>query len=145
MQTNLIDLLLSHEPLTDLLAKDSEDNVPLINWLTRPDGTGMPAITLETVSTTPQYDQQGHGGFEPTRVQFDIWSGAYGQGREVYKVLRAFLDPEQYTPRIQDETHFDRFILDGDRDLPAADLPSGRVYHIAVDFIIWHRRAVQTS
>lgn len=146
MKTDLQDLLLAHEPLTAKLAKDPEDNVALINWITRPDLSALPAITLEGIGTTPQYDQKGRSGFQPTRIQFDIWSSTFAAGTEIFNVIHEWLEPEGSFPtRTQGGTIFDRFELQADRDLPVTDLAGGgRVFHIAADFIVWHRKAVQT-
>ena len=141
MQVDFTNLLKAHPPLTALLARDADDDQPLINWVTRPDKSRLPALTLETVSTIPEVDQSGRGEMEPTRVQIDIWSDSYGKGRAIYRVLIDLLFPHgNFVSHEKGATRFERFILDGDRDLPVTDLDGGqRVFHIAVDFIIWHK------
>lgn len=140
MQQDLIDHLHASTGLRDLLGSHSKHETPLINWVTRPDKEGLPAMTLETISSIGQYAQGGRSNETPTRVQFDIWSNTYDAARKIAKALVEYLNPPgDFEDVIVGSTRFHRFYFDADRDLPVMDLQGGeRVYHIALDAEIWH-------
>jgi len=140
MQQDYIDHLHASETLQALLGSHSKHETPLINWVTRPDKEGLPAMTLETISTVGQYAQGGRSNEEPTRIQHDIWANSYLEARKIAKALRDYIDPRADFADVEvGDTRFHRIFFDADRDLPVQDLQGGeRIYHIAIDAEIWH-------
>lgn len=146
MQIDLINLLYEKASLTALLGRHSVHNTPLINWVARPDKEqALPAITLSTISTVPEYDQQGRQGLEPSRVQFDVWSDNYLDGNRVAHALREALSPVgvEFVDMVQGATRFKQFLFEGFRDLNDDDLDGGGdIFHTTSDAIIWHCPAI---
>lgn len=104
---------------------------PAIDWVRRPDLAGLPAITLQRVSTDRLYTQDGPVELTGARVQFDCWAGTYGEARNAF---RALLDKME-----SGGTGWKAF-LDTERDADAEDLDGGqRVFRVSADFNIWYK------
>jgi len=139
MQADLIDYLHNSD---DLIATVSNSGgVPNIQWVTRPNSSGLPALTLQTVSAVPSYDQSGRDELTSTRVQFDSWADTYAGARSIMDKLKSLLNPSDgFGSVLHGRSSFERFYFESDRDLPVQDLDGGqRVYHIGIDVLIWHR------
>ena len=61
------DLLTEATPLTALVGTR-------ITWLLRGEATGWPAVVLTSVSSIPEYSDEGAAGLRFTRLQIDCWA-----------------------------------------------------------------------
>ena len=138
MQEDLITRLRGDTQLAGLLGTEPRANRPMVDWVTRPDGSQLPAIVMYKVSPGVEYDQENPTALEGPRVQFSIIGESYGQAVLVFRRLRALLE----TGATVGSTIFDKAFLDAARDLNPKEVQGGeREYLLSADFIIWHRRA----
>ena len=49
----------------------------------RPQGGTLPAITMNVISSTPGYSDDGEDGIQEDRVQFDCWGNTYTSAKTV--------------------------------------------------------------
>jgi hypothetical protein len=69
-----------------------------IDWLLRPQGSAVPAITLQVVSGTMAHTFQGRDGLTEYLVQIDVWADTYGSMKTVQRALTAALDGLKAAP-----------------------------------------------
>lgn len=110
-----------------------------VDWMTRPQSAGLPAITLQTISDDRPKHLKGYQGFRETRVQCDCWASTYAQSRALAEEVIGVVSP----PHAGNGIRFDHAIADGPRDLGemvggAANTGTTFVHRASVDFIIWH-------
>jgi hypothetical protein len=107
-----------------------------VDWVDRPQGTALPAITLQTISGDHPYT---HGGLEQTRdprVQMDVWGRSYGEVKSVMDALIAGLS-------VSDESNgisFEPARFENERD-GLERLDTANVYRRGIDLIVWHHPA----
>lgn len=104
---------------------------PAIDWVSRPDLAGLPAITLQRISTDRLYSHSGPVSLTGARVQFDCWGATYGAARNAFRALQTKLEAGGTGWRA---------FLDTERDAGAEDLDGGqRVFRVSGDFNIWYK------
>lgn len=102
-----------------------------IDWVQRPDLAGLPAITLQRISTDRIYSHEGPVDLTGARVQFDCWGATYGAARTAFRALLTKMETGG--------TGWKAF-LDTERDAGAEDLDGGqRVFRVSADFNIWYK------
>jgi hypothetical protein len=107
-----------------------------VSWVDRPQGSALPAITLQMISPGRIYTHGGANDLADSRVQIDCWGDSYGAARGVARAVLAAMEAGV----TQGNTDFARAFLDGERDMPAEDLAGGvKVFRTSMDFIIWHQ------
>lgn len=103
---------------------------PAVDWITRPDLAGLPALVLQVVATDPLYT---HGGQDPltmTRVQFDCFAGTYAQAAALYRAALAKMNAGG--------TGWRAFLVT-QRDFAPEENPGGeRVFRKMADFNVWY-------
>jgi hypothetical protein len=111
---------------------------PTIDWVSRPDRSSLPALTIQGVDAARIYAHGGGLGLENKRVQFDCWGATYGAARLLARAVIAELE----TVKTVAGTAFDAGFLVADRDMMAEDLGGGeRVHRISLDFSLWFKPA----
>jgi hypothetical protein len=111
---------------------------PVIDWVSRPDGSSLPALTLQGIDAARIYSHGGGLGLENKRVQFDCWAATYGAARLLARAVIAELETIETISGVA----FDAGFLVADRDMMAEDLGGGvRVYRISLDFSLWYKPA----
>lgn len=109
---------------------------PAIDWVSRPDRSALPALTIQGVDASRIYSHGGGLGLENKRVQFDCWAPTYGASRLLARAVIAELE----TSKAVAGTSFDAGFLVADRDMMAEDLGGGvRVYRVSLDFSLWYK------
>lgn len=104
---------------------------PAVDWITRPDGSGLPAVTLQKISSDNLYTHDGRVSLTGVRVQVDCWGQTYGQVRLLWRAVLAAMEVP---------TGDYRAFLEGDSDGAANDLTGGiRVFRVRGDFRIWYQ------
>lgn len=58
-----------------------------IDWVERPQGKALPAVTLQSISDGREQHLKGFEGLQPARVQYDVWGDTYASVRAVVDAL----------------------------------------------------------
>lgn len=66
-----------------------------IDWVERPQGKTLPAVTLQSVADAREQNLKGFEGLQPARVQYDVWGDTYASVRDVVEALIAAAVPSQ--------------------------------------------------
>lgn len=99
-----------------------------------PQGTTLPAITYQRVSTVRIGSKQGPTGMAQPRLQINCWSKSYGDAKALADAVRVALDG--YRGLMGGAVDVWETVVGTDVDLYEEDLG---IYHVAVDVTIWHR------
>lgn len=67
-----------------------------------PDSPVLPSVTYQTISSVPQYTNDGATGFTINRVQIDVWGSGYLSVKTLSEAIRSVL--EDYTGVLSDGT-----------------------------------------
>lgn len=110
-------------------------NVPAIYWVTRPQGTGLPAITLQIIDDPREQHMKDVQGLQSTLVQIDVWATTYAQGKALKEAVIAALLPAETSNGIKFGRAFVR-----SRDL-SERVETQLIYRPSMDFTIWHSPA----
>ena len=108
-----------------------------IYWLDRPQGTDLPAITLQTISADRPRTYGGMQGLRLSRVQMDVWANSYAEGRTVFEAAVAALIPSRLD---SNGIFFDHINFEGEADLTER-LETKIIYRTRVDLLVWHQPA----
>lgn len=107
-----------------------------IYWVDRPQGTALPAITLQTINDARDQHLKGFEGMQQARVQIDVWAASYASARDITEaVIAALIAPDE-----NNGIQFTRAMIDGLRDL-SERLETQLIYRSSVDFIFHHATA----
>ena len=103
-----------------------------INWMTRPQGQGLPAIALQQISGAREYGLAYVVGTAVGRVQVDMFASTYGAAKDLAGLVRQRLEGGPFTASGQTvQTCF----LIGERDLDGGQETEGvRVFRVSLDF-----------
>jgi hypothetical protein len=104
-----------------------------IDWITRPQGKALPAITLQTVSDPRPQHMGGNQDTRQTMVQADCWGGTYAASRGVADAVVACVLPAANVGNVR----FLRSFVDNERD-GAEETETGLVYRVSVDLRVTH-------
>lgn len=128
MEEALIARLLAFAGLSALV----DDRV----WpIERPEGTSLPALTLQVVSPQRTYTHDGASGFYGPRVQFDSWGETYAAAKLVARQVTAALEVTDVEIA---GVRFDAAFLDAERDMGLDDIPGGdKAFRVSQDFFVW--------
>jgi hypothetical protein len=118
--------LLAASPITALVAQR-------VYWMSRPQGSALPAITLQTISDEREQHMKGFHGVQSARVQVDVWGETYGSVRDIANKVIAALVPANTANGIR----FDRGFVDSIRDL-GERTETAFLHRASIDFIIHH-------
>lgn len=69
-----------------------------VTWLERPQGSLLPAVTLQIVSGPRSYTMSGPVGLVPYLIQIDAWGATYGSMKHVSRALVAALHTMKTAP-----------------------------------------------
>lgn len=78
--------LLADGPLTALVSTR-------IDWIERPQGKSLPAVTLQSISDGREQNLKGFETLQPARVQYDVWGGDFASVRATVEALIAAAVP----------------------------------------------------
>jgi hypothetical protein len=123
--------LLAHAGLASLVASR-------VVWIERPQGTGLPAVTLQLVSIGRDYTYSGADGTGNPRVQVDCWGRSYGEAKAVSRAVISAVEQRA----TQGAVKFAPAFIDAARDMPPEELAGGvKVYRVTLDIIVWNSPA----
>lgn len=104
-----------------------------IDWVERPQGKALPAITLQTISDPRPQHMGGNQDTRQTIVQVDCWAAKYADVRECADAVIACLTPSADAGGVR----FLRSFVDNERDL-AERTETATIYRVSVDMRITH-------
>lgn len=111
-----------------------------------PTNVTLPAVSYQRISSTRLHSHQGASGLAHPRLQVDCWGRSYSSARGVATAVRKALDG--YRGAFGgggNQVPIGGVFLDNEMDVPEEidededDVP---LYHIALDFMIWHDEEV---
>lgn len=107
-----------------------------VYWVDRPQGSAMPAITLQVISDERPQDMEGFVSARATTVQVDCWATSYAAKTQLAEAVIASIVPAQTSNGIK----FLRSFVDSVRDL--GERVETTFYHrTSIDLIVWHTTA----
>lgn len=107
-----------------------------VYWLDRPQGTALPAITLQTISGDRPQTYSAFQDWRTIRVQLDVWAASYGEARAILEAAIAALAAKGNSNGI----FFDRTDFEGERDTTER-LETQLIYRTGIDLIVRHAPA----
>lgn len=107
-----------------------------VSWVDRPQGTALPAITLQTISGDRPQTYDGLQGWRETRVQADVWATSYGAANAIRDEIVAAAAVVETVNGIR----FDRTDFENERD-GLEQLATGLVYRAGIDLLVRHSPA----
>lgn len=107
-----------------------------VTWLERPQGDGLPAITLQTVVDGQEQHLKGFHGLQESRVQLDVWALSYVEAQTIAQAAVEAVVPADTVG----DTVFSRTLIENRRDLTdrAAE---ATIYRVSMDLIVHHKPA----
>lgn len=108
-----------------------------VYWVTRPQATTLPSITLQTVSSDRPQTHSGMQGLRSSRVQLDYWGATYGDARAGIEAAIAVLTARRIT---SNGIFFDHIEFEGERDF-IETVGSASIHRTSIDLIVWHHPA----
>jgi len=105
-------------------------------WIERPQGSALPAITLQTISDEREQHFGGFHASQEARVQIDVWGVTYAQTRQVTEAVIAALVPEHSGNGVS----FARAFVDRLSDT-SERMGEQTVFRASLDLIIHHASA----
>ena len=131
--------LIASAPVADLVATYTPQGgspTKAIFWLTRPQGSVLPAITLQTISGDRPQTYDGLQAWRETRVQFDAWAATFAEAQAVLDAAVPVLAPRAKVAGVR----FDGIGFEGERD--GADTLDGKmIYRAGIDLLVRHSAA----
>ena len=105
-----------------------------VDWIERPQGDGLPALTLQLIGAGVAYTHDGPDGLEGAQVQFDAWGATYKQARDVAKAALAAIEPAATIGGVR----FGASFLERMSDFPPEELDGGvKVFRRTFDMTVW--------
>lgn len=99
-----------------------------IDWAKRPQGSALPAITLQRISEQRPQHMGGNDNLKSARVQIDIWAEKEATLTPIEDAVLVCLVPEA----TQGATKFFRSFVDAIRDMPA-EAEVGALFRTSID------------
>lgn len=107
--------------------------VQKIAWISRPQASALPAITLQKVTIDRGYTYSGPDSYHGEIVQLDIWAMSFGDVVKVRDAIIAVLE----TPGTASGVTFTMCFVNSERQ-GIEDVPGvGAVFRISLDAEIW--------
>lgn len=108
-----------------------------VYWLSRPQTSALPAITLQTIAGGRPRTYDGLQAFRDTRVQMDIWAASYAEARSVAEAAIGALEPIKTT---SNGVIFDSIFFDSESDA-LERVGTTDIHRTSIDLIVWHQPA----
>lgn len=103
-----------------------------------PQKTSMPAVTFQRISTPREYTHGGYSGLAHPLFQISCWGEKYKDTRAVAEqvrlALQAYVGTMGGTGGVEVQASFQ------ENEIDFYD-PGANLYHVPVDFRIWHKEA----
>ncbi|WP_159981915.1 MULTISPECIES: DUF3168 domain-containing protein [unclassified Novosphingobium] len=135
MDEALRDLLLGTAAITDVVARR-------VDWGVRPQGDGLPAVTLERISGGALMNMNAPSGWDVDRVQIECWGRTYKAAKDLSLVLASPGGPAQPAGLLVGfrgerlGVRLRTFIVGRRSDSDSDN--KGPVHRSSVDVVVWH-------
>lgn len=104
-----------------------------VQWGSRDQASGLPAVTLIKISGGPGYADDGEVGLDEIRVQIDCWASTFSGATALARVVRDQISAYH-------DNDFRHIALDASRDLrEGGSNQADYEFRTSMDFIILHR------
>jgi hypothetical protein len=103
-------------------------------WGVNDQGGAMPRVTLQVISGSPEYSDEGESGISENRVQVDCFASTYASAKAVARAISARISGASFT---QGSVRFNIFI-DSERDDAEAFDGGREVHRVSMDLMVWH-------
>jgi len=101
---------------------------------TRPQASALPAIVLNTISSTPSYSDDGEDGIREDRVQIDCWGSTYASAKSVARAVTTALSAYRGTV---DDVTFQYITLDLQHDFRESGSNAAEyLFRTSLDFLV---------
>lgn len=104
-----------------------------VYWVTRPQASALPAITLQTLSGAYPQTYSGLQATRETRVQMDAWAASHAEASAIAAAAVTALQPKATTNGVR----FDAIHFEGERDF-IERAGTTDIYRTSIDLIVWH-------
>lgn len=105
----------------------------------RPQGSPLPALVYQLVSSPGAYHMGGVSGLRSARVQVDVYGASYAEGQAVADAVELALSGAS---GLTGATDFRGVFLDARRDgFDPAQEEGSRVHRVSMDWVIRYRSA----
>lgn len=108
-----------------------------IYWIERPQGSGLPALTLQRITSGRIYTHSGASRTSNPLVQADCWGRTYAEAKALARAVIAEMEQRRTVAGLR----FAPAFLEGDRDMPPEELGAVKVYRVSLDFRTWNSPA----
>lgn len=129
------------EALTTFLLANSGVSTAIgtnLYWGARPQGSGIPAVTLNRISGVRDYVNEGPSGFVASRIQIDCEATTYLGAKQIARdMVRAF----DATPTTVGGIQLQGGFVDGERDLFEFDAETNtaiKPFAVSIDVTLYH-------
>lgn len=128
MKQALVNHLLAAAGLTALVGQR-------ISWVTRPQASQLPSVSLQKISGNPIYVDEGESGLSRTRIQIDAWGADFDSADQVAQQIHIRLSGAAFT---RDGVTFRLSHKDNERD-NVEQGAGGEVFYVVRQdfFILW--------
>jgi hypothetical protein len=123
MEEQLVDFLLADTTLAALVGTR-------INWLLRPQGAGLPAVSLQLASSAREYTMAGREGLVGYLVQIDVWAASFKSMKQVSRAIVAALDDLS-------TGSFQGAFIESERDTVETDEAATTFFRGSIDARVW--------
>jgi len=130
MEESLTALLLADAGIAAIVATR-------ITWLTRPQASALPAITLQVISAAPIDSDEGDSGLIQSRVQVDCWGESALDAKNAARAVKQRLSGRQDQ---HSGTEFQGFFGEDERESVEETTGGTVIYRTRLDFIVWHNQ-----
>lgn len=104
-----------------------------VTWVDRPQGEGLPAITLQTIFEDRPQTHEGFDGLDVSHVQIDCWAASYTAANQAKEAAIAALTPADEGNGIR----FERSFINSIRDL-GERVENQFVHRASIDMVLHH-------
>lgn len=109
-----------------------------VTWIDRPQGSGLPAVTLQKITPGRDYTYGGASGSSSPMVQADCWGGTYAEAKALERAVIAMAERRAVVGGVKFAPSF----VEAARDMAPEDLPGGgKAYRVSIDLIVWNNPA----
>ena len=104
-----------------------------VHWVTRPQGSDLPAVTLSVVAGSRDVHLKGYSGLRSTDVQADCWAASFAEAKALVEAVIA----ATAAPGVFGGIKFGRTVAGEPRDL-GDDATGAFIHRQSVDLTVSH-------
>lgn len=105
-----------------------------IFWGLRKQGSPLPALVLNRISSVHSYTLDGPVDLSQSRIQIDCYAQTFGQTRALSRAVYAPLNGKR---AVHEGVSFEGVFADSERDNPVED--DSLTFRTSIDFMVWSK------